>query len=98
MPLGQDREDDLLGPEQAHGSHRARTTAVSTSRRSGSVTDATATPWSASGVTSVLMARSRRSYVERWGRERRALHPASSHRDNGGPATLEPPMAMLTPS
>ena len=41
--------------------HRARTTAVSSPRRSGSVTDATATPWSASGVTSVPVARSRRS-------------------------------------
>ena len=36
-------------------------TAVSGPRRSASVTEAMATPWSASGVTSVLVARSRRS-------------------------------------
>ena len=41
--------------------HRARTTAVSSSRRSGSATGATATPWTASGVIMVLMARFRRS-------------------------------------
>ena len=40
---------------------RARTTTVSSPRRSGSVTDAAATPWGASGVTSVLMAQSCRS-------------------------------------
>ena len=44
-----------------HRARRARTTAVSSPRRSGSATGATATPWSASGVTRVLMARSRRS-------------------------------------
>ena len=60
VPLGKDGEDDLLGPGQARGSG-ARTTAVSSPRRLGSVADATSTPWSAGGVTGVLMARSRRS-------------------------------------
>ena len=40
--------------------HRARTTAVSSPLKLGSVTGATATPWRASGVTRVLIARSRR--------------------------------------
>ena len=40
---------------------RARTTVVSSPRSSGSATYATATPWSASALTRVRMARSQRS-------------------------------------
>ena len=40
---------------------KARRTAVSDPRKSRSVIQASATPWSASGMTSVPMARSRRS-------------------------------------
>ena len=56
--------------------HKARTTALPSPPRLESVTEATATPWSASRVTSVLMVRSRRSQVESWGMRRRALRPA----------------------
>ena len=45
-----------LARDTCAGPHMARTTAVSSPRKAGSVTDATATPWRASGVTRVLMA------------------------------------------
>ena len=60
-PLERTVKITSLARDRRVAPHRARTTAVSSPHRSGSVTDATATPWSASGVTSVLIARSRRS-------------------------------------
>ena len=50
-----------LAPDTRASPHRARTTAVSRPRKSGSITGARATPWRANEVTRVLMARSRRS-------------------------------------
>ena len=98
VPLGQHGEYDLLGPGHARRPPQGPHHLVSNPRRSGSVTDATTTPWRASGVIRVLMARSRRSYVERWGKRRRALRPASRRRDSTGPVALEPPMGTSTPS
>ena len=62
VPLGQDREDSsALAQDTRVAPHKACTTVVSSPRKSRAVTEAKATPWSASGVTSMLMARSRRS-------------------------------------
>ena len=60
-PLDRTVKTTSLARDTRAGPHGARTTAVSSPLRSGSVTDATAAPWRASGVTRVLMARSRRS-------------------------------------
>ena len=60
-PLDRTVKTTSLARDTRAGPHRAHTTAVSSPLRSGSVTDATATPWRASGVTRVLMARSHRS-------------------------------------
>ena len=50
-----------LARDRCMAPDRTCRTAVFRPRKSGSITKATATPWSASGVTSVLMAGSRRS-------------------------------------
>ena len=76
--------------------HKARTTAVLSPLRSGSVANATINPWRASGVTRVVMARCRLSYVQRWGKQRKALLPASKRQDNTGLVAWEPQMAMST--
>ena len=59
-PLDKTVKTTYLARDTRGGPHRARTTAVSSPLRSGSVTDATATSWGPSGVTRVLMVRSRR--------------------------------------
>ena len=61
MLLGKDGEDDLLGPGKVRCSPQGPTTAFSRPSWSGSATGAAATPWSSSGVTRVLMARSPRT-------------------------------------
>ena len=48
-PLDKTKKTISLARERRVAPHRARTTAVSSPRKSGSVTEATATPWSGSG-------------------------------------------------